>query len=882
MVSVKKIFFRSNVRRIGDCLPFKSPFYQWHRRFNLSRDTSPLKGLFMVVLLLHRTYAFSPPVVSRSSHTQLMGVRGFRSWFESQFPKSVHEISKESSNESFDHVLVDANSLLHICIRKSRTDGHALVLFMKELDAIVALATPSQSLVLALDGPPGAAKLATQRKRRYQTVVRSQIKSKQIESFLSVEKTQTRKAKTRIRKLKRKKDRMQRDLKTLRLTPATDFMEKAVQAMEYWAWQRLESRRSVLSHNNVTVFISPSTASGEGEIKLMEWLNHKPRRGESVAIIGGDSDLVLESFLVPLSSTHNVFVLLPDGNKRILVVSVWEATRKLAHLTQCTDFASLIRVRTDFALMMILNGNDYLPKLRACSTFNRLYYTYIKLRQTGAAGYLVDPTTLEINVDVAIQYFEELAKCEQAVSITRSEDRTVTPMLLVNNLVSSHLLPSPIKFLIDGDEREESEDDSDDSDSSDDDVEADDDFDLESDTDVERHQIILGDPDSEDFLAYETWVPKNTRGKDTRQTLAAMVLSDLQDGDPSEEEEEDFDLSMFTTEPVGYDWEVKEKLPSNVGEYLYGLLWNLQTYQDGVCADYGYNYGKRSAPAPSEILSYLKNVKQEGAKLVPEYFHEPSALPMPAGLSSMAALPSFLSDLITYPYNNIGEEKTEQLFAECMSPIDNVFDAHKFEKICRNELASLGLDAPKFTAHDHHWKTVAKAGRPLSKKTIPPEKFSERMVRLRPSNRIRRGQVAAAFGPRSRQQANLATPGPFLSNFERVESLEYRLAFRKTKERRFRQENAADSKGTKSAESKGTKSEPTVDLLKDQIDTSLFQPKYPSSVKTRYIEGLVPDSILKNNESNSAVGVLTNLTGGTSFKIKVRFLRRRQSFYSLS
>jgi hypothetical protein len=55
-----------------------------------------------------------------------MGVPGFRTWFESQFPKSVYEIPKAASNESFDHVLVDVNALLHICLRKSRTDGHAL------------------------------------------------------------------------------------------------------------------------------------------------------------------------------------------------------------------------------------------------------------------------------------------------------------------------------------------------------------------------------------------------------------------------------------------------------------------------------------------------------------------------------------------------------------------------------------------------------------------------------------------------------------------------------------------------------------------------------------------------------------------------------------
>lgn len=857
----------------------------------------PFPGLVLVVLLLLPQYCTDAFILSSKnirSPTPLMGVRGFRSWFESQFPHSVHEIIKASSNEVFDHVLVDVNPLLHICLRKSRTDGHALVLFMKELDAIVEFATPLQSLVLAVDGPPGAAKLATQRKRRYQTIARSQIKLKQIDSFLTrVENTQTRKAKTRLRKLKRRKIKMQQELRTLQLTPATEFMEKAVQAMEYWAWQRLESRRSVLSQNNVTIFISPSTASGEGEIKLLEWINHKPRRGESIALIGGDSDLVLESFLIPLSSTHNVFVLLPDGNRRVLVASIWEATRKLAFLAQCSDFESLIRVRTDFAMTLLLNGNDYLPKIRGCPTFNRLYHTYIKVRKAGAPGYMVDPITLEINLDFAILYFAELAESEQEMTITQGEDTgRVTPLNLVYNLVSSHLLPSPVKFLIDGGEQEESdgEDDEADSESLDSDIDSgdDDDLETESDNDVERHQILLGDPTSEDFLVYETWVPKNTHGKHTRQILASIVLSEMQDGEATEEEQEDLDLSQFTAEAVGYDWEVKEKLPADVSEYLYGLLWNLQTYQgafadhrfapsfspltqDGVCADYGYNYGKKSGPAPSEILTYLKKAKQNGTRLVPEYFRDPLKTPMPAGLSSMAALPSVLCDLIAFPYNKIDKEKTEQLFAECMSPIDNIFDARKFEDICRQELSSLDLEPPLFEPDDHHWKTLSKTGRPLNNKTSPPVKFSDRMSQLRANNRIRRGQIAASCQPRctatsngsplTRDMMHLTSPGPFLSKIERLDKLEYRLAYRKKKERRFRTSDAGDSEDTTFV---------TKETSLRRHDPSK---KCASSAKTRYVEGSIPaPEMMRNTELNSAVGVLTNLTAGTFVKIKVRSL----------
>jgi 5'-3' exonuclease len=54
--------------------------------------------------------------------------------------------------------------------------------------------------------------------------------------------------------------------------------------------------------NQVKIFISPSNVHGEGEVKLIDWLvrghdstKTKPfvKMGDSVAIVGGDSDLVL-------------------------------------------------------------------------------------------------------------------------------------------------------------------------------------------------------------------------------------------------------------------------------------------------------------------------------------------------------------------------------------------------------------------------------------------------------------------------------------------------------------------------------------------------------------------------------------------------------------
>jgi XRN 5'-3' exonuclease N-terminus len=114
------------------------------------------------VIPAHRSTSFpssvafsSPTTKTTTTTTILMGIKGFRSWFESTFPNAMMAplIPSQGAHDTFDHVLIDMNQVLHVVLRKSRSDGHALTLLMKELDAICTMATPTQSLVLALDGP---------------------------------------------------------------------------------------------------------------------------------------------------------------------------------------------------------------------------------------------------------------------------------------------------------------------------------------------------------------------------------------------------------------------------------------------------------------------------------------------------------------------------------------------------------------------------------------------------------------------------------------------------------------------------------------------------------------------------------------------------------
>ncbi len=441
---------------------------------------------------------------SLQTSTALNGIRGFRSWFESQFPNAMttieHPRSFKSNNQSsqrqhqssqtqqfqsetFHHVLIDMNQLLHVTLRRSRTEGHALTLLIQELDKCIDIAIPLKSVVLAFDGPPAAAKLATQRRRRYGTVIRAERKKARLELLKrrgvlpdSDDAKTTKTGKHKKRAYKRRRDKAALEEETLKITPGTQFMDRAHEAVLYWAWQRLDNPKGKLSRNKCQIYISPSTVPGEGEVKLLDWLIQagseervvrvmKPngeleneritnkskivKPGESVAILGGDSDLVLEGLVIPPTITHNVFVILPAGGTTSYVISLWETTLTLGkYLGENFDAADIMRVRTDLVLLLIMNGNDYLPKLRGSAGFNKLFHTYLRLLRTwlkeerDEEPYLVNPDgRMEFNLPFCIAYFQMLANMAPRHLAQPSDmipsHKSITPLSQLYSMVVS-------------------------------------------------------------------------------------------------------------------------------------------------------------------------------------------------------------------------------------------------------------------------------------------------------------------------------------------------------------------------------------------------------------------------------------------------------------
>lgn len=782
-----------------------------------------------------------------------MGIKGFRGWFESTFPNSMTPINTSPSSilkhkqeekkkkkqlvydsETFDHVLIDVNQLLHVSLRRARNEGHALTMVIKELDKCLHLAQPTKSVVLALDGPPSAAKLATQRRRRYGLVVRAAWKRerrKLLEERIQKVNDDGVSYKNLLLPSKKRKQRYRvNEEQTLCITPGTAFMDRAADAILYWTWQRLTNPTSLLrrNHRNVKVYLSTSDSPGEGEVKLLDWVfqlggeeaafsneniqNHpkgisistrKKRRvikpGDSIAIMGGDSDLVLEGLILPPSITHNVFVILPDGNKKSYSVSLWETTLELLKFlphrmksnsdstlenNDSTNIAAqtnttaypwseeelIMNVRTDLVLLLIMNGNDYLPKLRGSSGFNKLFHTYLKLlRQwldvkdkqknecaTGTENeisdskssnwvtnrpFLINRDNLSFNIPFCLAFFRQLEQ-KAPKFIDQSEDilsysnkiSKATPLGIFNNMIDSGFIPKPavwnfVQRYTDG-------------------------FEVRMTLDKmnfkkgkkqnydEFIELTLGDPNSKTSpnYSFEIKHEKYTSFKTMKHRLASLAMDEIlgsdwkelnefyidtemdddddvddddEDDDDEEEDENDddddedqndddddsldYEAERGMISSSGYAWEVNGPVNCDVEQYLAGILWNLQTYQDGVCADYSYNYGRRMSPTAAQIVEYLTNFTagQNNSmdsigreELLGDNFTEP----LDAGLSCLAALPAQAKHLVPEPYNLLTLNDTvEEIYGECMDSDSNVFDIKLFKERC-NELIEEKLD----------------------------------------------------------------------------------------------------------------------------------------------------------------------------------------------
>jgi hypothetical protein len=343
-----------------------------------------------------------------------MGIVGFNVWMQKHFknayvprsnngnvkpPSKTNNTTNTNNNnnnnnksnidksfDSFEHVYIDVNGLLHVAARRAKSEAQLFKFLFRELDFLFKFhVRPTRSVFLGVDGPASFAKLRTQRARRLLKERKALSRSGVAVSATEIVNDDT---------VNHDDDDDDEDdeeddnnaaaqppvvpnanepFDSIAITPGTAFMARLHNALEYFVVSRIQND---FKFRQVEFFLSGSDLAGEGEVKIVhDLLFRKHRLGErlpSVLVLGSDADLIL---LALAARTGNVHVL---GNQRsdlsYFSVSAWdrEVRTLLPH-------ASVDNVRFDFCVLALLQGNDYLPKLRKSSLSN-VWARYIGLR----------------------------------------------------------------------------------------------------------------------------------------------------------------------------------------------------------------------------------------------------------------------------------------------------------------------------------------------------------------------------------------------------------------------------------------------------------------------------------------------------------------------
>ena len=256
-----------------------------------------------------------------------MGIENFHKWIKNTFPKCF--IS--TRNNIYDYIYIDVNFILHNVIYKC-PDISAFEKNLKfYLNSILFNFLPRKGVIFVIDGSATYSKILLQRRRRLQ-----------ISKNVNLDK-----------------------LNPLHLTPGTDLMLKVTEFLESY----IKSIRSMYSENiTIDFHIDPTTNPDEGDIKIIRHIINRSSDVDNTHIIfGNDADLIV--IALSAVSTSNIYLLLRFKSESFLL----SINRLICNITElCLPKLSMsiniwhckdLEFRKDFALISILLGNDYLPKL---------------------------------------------------------------------------------------------------------------------------------------------------------------------------------------------------------------------------------------------------------------------------------------------------------------------------------------------------------------------------------------------------------------------------------------------------------------------------------------------------------------------------------------
>ncbi|KAJ3161825.1 hypothetical protein HDU86_006596 [Geranomyces michiganensis] len=271
-----------------------------------------------------------------------MGIKGLSKWLQVKWP-TAFTAKADLASAAFEAICIDINPLLHRAARKSKNNDQCVKRLFRGLDDLVIHGFNPRSVVcLAVDGPGPLAKIAEQRRRRMSPRIAKKC-----------------------------------TFDTRQITPGTSFMNAIDSNLNYWACQYLV--RTARTKPGLRVVVNGPNVAGEGEVKI---LGHLVEGHGSLnnLIIGSDNDILLQ---VIAANVKGTVVLDDDGGVTFAYDDFLSAISR-----EFPDGKPEL-LALDLAVLMLLMGNDYLPKLRKV-TYDQLWNSYKRAAASRRGQHLVD------------------------------------------------------------------------------------------------------------------------------------------------------------------------------------------------------------------------------------------------------------------------------------------------------------------------------------------------------------------------------------------------------------------------------------------------------------------------------------------------------------
>lgn len=357
-----------------------------------------------------------------------MGVLRLFRYYLNKFKDFYIPLSRGSQSKHRrgpDVFLLDLNAIFHPCCREMFTPEQrflrprpmksleelkvkAFERITSRIEELVNLMNPHRVVYLAIDGVAGCCKQSQQRKRRFMGA-RERIKNK----------TQT--------------------FDFANITCGTAFMKDLNDYILDWAKNKRQS-----DWKNLRVIFNGVDVPGEGEHKLIRWVNNNKKRFKSWSIYSPDADLLMLGLLLEVNNLtilkDNIYSDIQGEFLLVLIDRLKESILKEMSYVEFSQIAHNLneswdndRVVKDYVMFLFMLGNDFLPTVSsldiASSGIDVLVKAYCET--ITQKGYLLSSANT-FNKESMLELIKKMASLEPFLIVQKYiTTKTLTPDLLV-------------------------------------------------------------------------------------------------------------------------------------------------------------------------------------------------------------------------------------------------------------------------------------------------------------------------------------------------------------------------------------------------------------------------------------------------------------------